>query len=451
MRLPEYPERTLYTTWDVSYAQLTCQNPEAAKLLTLLAYFDNQCVWYKLLLAGSCAEERPSWFANITKDIFAFEDAIAALVDYCFVEAHHTTKSYSVHVCVHDWILECLNCNVDLCQYWFAFDCVAFSINQDNEESLSALSYRPLAAHALRLVHHRFKGATDPENLPQHKQNEVLIVAKLLHEQDQYKAAEQLYLRALASREKSRRADDVSDPDIINSLGNLYRSQGNLAQSEEMYLQALAGRENQLGPDDILTLRVVNNLGALYVAQGRLTQAEQRYQRALAGKEDKLGPDDISTLSTVNNMGVMYDKAGRLAEAEEMYKRALAGREKQLKRNHCSTLKTINNLGALYAKQGKFAQAEEMYQIALAGKEETVGADHISTIKTIGNLGELYHRQGRLAEAAGMYERAWAGRAKVFGLEDPSTRLIEDELEKLHLSLGQRWSELKRRWGHALK
>ena len=54
--LPEYRERTLYTTWDLSFAQIKRQDPCAASLLTLLAYFDNQDVWYELLAAGQDRE-----------------------------------------------------------------------------------------------------------------------------------------------------------------------------------------------------------------------------------------------------------------------------------------------------------------------------------------------------------------------------------------------------------
>ena len=52
LQLQEYQDRTLYTTWDLSYTRLESEDPDAAKLLKLLAYFDNQSIWYELLHAG---------------------------------------------------------------------------------------------------------------------------------------------------------------------------------------------------------------------------------------------------------------------------------------------------------------------------------------------------------------------------------------------------------------
>jgi hypothetical protein len=63
----------------------------------------------------------------------------------------------------------------------------------------------------------------------------------------------------------------------VNNLGNLYSDQGKLAEVEQMYVRALAGKEKALGPDHTSTLATVNNLGNLYWAQGKLAEAEQMY------------------------------------------------------------------------------------------------------------------------------------------------------------------------------
>ncbi|KAF3492138.1 uncharacterized protein GIQ15_01655 [Arthroderma uncinatum] len=60
-RLQEY-DRTLYTTWDLSYTALESDDPDAAKLLKLLAYFDSQSISYKLLRAG-LTDGSPRWLS----------------------------------------------------------------------------------------------------------------------------------------------------------------------------------------------------------------------------------------------------------------------------------------------------------------------------------------------------------------------------------------------------
>jgi len=45
---------------------------------------------------------------------------MGTLVDNCLVEAHPATRSYSMHNCVHDWMLPQLNKTVTQHQYWYA-------------------------------------------------------------------------------------------------------------------------------------------------------------------------------------------------------------------------------------------------------------------------------------------------------------------------------------------
>jgi hypothetical protein len=153
--LPDYPTRTLYTTWDLSLTQIKQQNAQAAKLLAFLAYFDHQDIWYELLRAGQGAD-RPAWFTELISDKFSFESAMRTLTRYCLVESHGQTGSYSLHVCVHDWTLDGLNCDVDSSHYWLAFDCVAGHVRLEDWNDLSALGYRRLTPHAVRLAHARF-------------------------------------------------------------------------------------------------------------------------------------------------------------------------------------------------------------------------------------------------------------------------------------------------------
>ncbi|KAI2822751.1 hypothetical protein CBS133816_9241 [Aspergillus niger] len=358
LQLQEYQDRTLYTTWDLSYTLLEREDPDAAKLLRLLAYFSNQSVWYELLHAGF-TEDSPKWLHQMIEDEVIFDSVMRVLTDYSFLEVKASLKSWSMHRCVHDWTLAVLNKDIDLQQYWYAFDCIAESISKDGWEfdDFRHLSYSRLAAHATRLVllhqHNNILYSMTPHYL-----KKVADIAGLLKDQVQLKPAEEMYQRALAGYEKALGPDHTSTLDTVNDLGILYFEQGKLKEAEEMFQLALAGLEKALGPDHTSTLATVNNLGLLYSDQGKLKEAEEMYQRALAGREKKLGPDHISTLATVNNLGLLYRNQGKLRTAEEMYQRALAGHEKILGPDHTSTLATVNNLGFLYRNQDKLKYAE---------------------------------------------------------------------------------------------
>src|SRR5271155_123965 len=126
-------------------------------------------------------------------------------------------------------------------QYWLAFNCLASHI--DDWDNLSALRYRRFVPHAVRLVHERFQKVGSQQEWLQHKLTETHVIARLLNAQVQYKAAERMYVRALAGKEKALGSAHASTLDPVTDLGVLCWAQGKLAEAEQMHERALAGRE----------------------------------------------------------------------------------------------------------------------------------------------------------------------------------------------------------------
>ena len=115
--LLDYDDRTLYSTWNMSYQPIQGQDPSAAELSRLMAYLDNQDLWYELSQAGADADAEPSWRSEIIKSKARFNNAMSKLHDYSLVEVQ--LKSYSLHACVHDSSLEFLNRSFEInCIGW---------------------------------------------------------------------------------------------------------------------------------------------------------------------------------------------------------------------------------------------------------------------------------------------------------------------------------------------
>lgn len=62
----DYEERTLYSTWSVSFEQIRDQDPAAAEVLKLMAYLNNQDLWYGLFQGG--VDDAPAWWVDVLKD-----------------------------------------------------------------------------------------------------------------------------------------------------------------------------------------------------------------------------------------------------------------------------------------------------------------------------------------------------------------------------------------------
>ena len=237
-QLASYEDRSLYTTWQITFDRIQQQNPASASLLKLWAYFNRQDVWFELLRHTNSSDDR--WIQELTKDELSFNKAVALLCSFGLVDPDGALKQqfgsggYSVHSCVYSWTVFVLNKEWDESFARLALCCVASRVPM-RDETDSWILQRRLLQHAIRQEQAIFEDKVNIEGI------EWALV----------------------------------------SLGNLYADQGKLAEAEAMYTRALQGKEEALGPKHTSTLDTVNNLGALYKDQGKLAEAEAMLTRAL--------------------------------------------------------------------------------------------------------------------------------------------------------------------------
>jgi tetratricopeptide (TPR) repeat protein len=422
--LQDYPDRSVWTTWAISYQAIRNKDEATANLLLLWSFLDNKDLWFGLFTAA-CERSRgaeqmlSAWIEDIANSEIRFNRAMQLLRNYSLVEETIEAKSYATHPVVHQWARhsqgKCYE--TKLCQ--LAIVTVGWATPIESTRNYYVLSRRFLS-HAQPCFRHIVENKvvwsgnaderSDEETDKAREQGVILQATNelgiLYYGQNKLEEAELLYERVLRGKEELFGPTHISTLNTVNNLGALCYGQGKPIEAEQMYERALRGKEELLGPTHISTLETVNNLGAIYADQGKLGEAEQMYERALRGKDELLGPTHFSTLQTANNLGVFYKHQGKLGKAEQMYERALRGKEELLGPTHISTLDTVTNLGIFYADQGKPAEAEQMFKRALRGKEDLLGPTHTSTLNIVGNLGTFYFHQGKLDKAEPMYKRA---------------------------------------------
>ncbi|QPC63176.1 hypothetical protein HYE67_005407 [Fusarium culmorum] len=255
-----YEDRAMYSTWNISYQNVEKRSKSSAMLLKLWAYFDHDDLWYELLCGAD--ESAPPWLQTLT-DKLTFTESMRLLCNHGLVDANTVirkseveSQGYSVHGCVHAWIVGALHKQTDADMVQLAARCVASLVPSKQDKEYWRTQQR-LLQHADRCFEMVAKGT---------------------------------------------RGYDF-EPWIDAALGSLYDDQGRLDKAETMYDRALQGKEKTLGPEHTSTLDTVNNLGILYKSQGRLDKAEEMYDRALQGYEKALGSPNFETyLPTLNTL-----------------------------------------------------------------------------------------------------------------------------------------------------
>lgn len=95
--LREYGDRSVLTTWIMSYEQVQKQSEEAACLLKLWGFLDNRDLWYELIAADvdlDAGVDIPAWLLDIVEEELSFADAMGLLSRYSLVEGKEGIESY---------------------------------------------------------------------------------------------------------------------------------------------------------------------------------------------------------------------------------------------------------------------------------------------------------------------------------------------------------------------
>lgn len=316
--LYEYPERTLSSTWTISFNHVRALNEDAAELLQFLAFFSPQDIWYELIKAG--ASSAVPWICRVTRNHIHFTRAMAHLCNYSLVEI--TGGSYQLHTCFHDWLVHRLPSPPPKPLFVAALRCVIASIPSDSSPKGWA-KRRRLSNHMEHLGSDRlvegWRAYIVDETVSHAAQNFATEQSSL----GLFLQAEKMLIRVLDKMEISLGPSHTSTLQTLNFLGSLYRYQGRLHEAEQMSVCTLKKCEKSLGPVHSLTLDIVVELGIQCLAHGRIEEAEQLLVRALAGLKEILRPSDPSILCVITHLSAVYVNQGKLEEAESLTAHAL--------------------------------------------------------------------------------------------------------------------------------
>jgi hypothetical protein len=106
--LHDYPDRSVWTTWAISYQAIRDKCEHTANLLLLWSFLDNKDLWHGLF-ADACkasagtAKMLTTWVGEIASSEVVFSQAIRLLRNYSLIEEMEETESYTIHPVVHRW------------------------------------------------------------------------------------------------------------------------------------------------------------------------------------------------------------------------------------------------------------------------------------------------------------------------------------------------------------
>ncbi|KAI5842037.1 hypothetical protein BZA05DRAFT_208713 [Tricharina praecox] len=462
--------RTIFTTWEISFASLSHPAQELLLLCGFLAHADIPDKLFEgCQLLFDWAGEGEEWLLESRAELFRISLA----------RRNGSRDAFWIHPVVHLWARERLDARSQqtkaqealiLCgriskdynaksrqdwdferRVWSHMDTVRRSIIRTEPTTPimvnAALVFysaaqlgRIYASHRLdKPVANLFEwslagqeellGKDHPDTL-----STVNYMADVFSYQSEYDKALEWYQRALDGREKSLGNDHPDTLTTVDNMAGVFRSQGQYEKALEWRQRALVGREKSLGKDHPDTLNIVNNIADVFSSQGQYDKALEWNQRAHDGYEKLLGKDHPATLTTVHNIAHIFTSQCEYDKAQEWYQRALDGYEKSLGKEHPITLTTVNSIAGVFSFQGQYEKALEWNQRALVGREKSQGKNHRNTLTTVNDIASVFGSQGEYDKALVWYQRALDGYEKSLGKDHPDTFTIVNNMAHIFTS-----------------
>ncbi|KAG8720189.1 hypothetical protein FRC09_009986 [Ceratobasidium sp. 395] len=438
-------EKTVYTTWVMSYERL---KPYTQRTLGLLAYLHH----------GGITEEMFKWAASNTDwtptippnneelvtrqyvrecltpfldadghwDPNAFSTVMDELVLYSLIDYDRVNEAFALHVLVQDWTCTMLP-HSKTTAMMHTSHLLALSVNWS--DAPEAHTYRRgLLVHVSKLL----------STLGASNVNDAVFFAMVYRENGRWKEEEVLEVRVL---DESKQVLGARHFDTLRSMNNLaltYSNQGRWDEAEALQVRVLGARKQALGELHPRTLTSMDNLALTYSSRGRWAEAEALQVRVVDARNQTLGEQGADTLRSMNNLALIYLNQGRLDKAEGLLARVLDARKQALGDLHPDTLATMHNLAGTYSNQGRWSEAEALQVQVIDASKQTLGELHPNTLTCMNNLANTYSDQGRWDEAEALEVRVLDGRKQTLGGLHPEALLSMYNLASTYLSQGRR-------------
>ncbi|KAJ7754777.1 P-loop containing nucleoside triphosphate hydrolase protein [Mycena metata] len=369
---------TVYTTWQMSFDQLT---PPAAMLLQHFSFLHYNGISeeifryasrYKFPANGPSKEEvqEPleflSHFLRPTGewDSLQFLDATNEIQSYSLISFDVEKKLFFIHPLVHAWSRATVQNPKKAMSIMGSILGMAVSERSQRDTQLASLLLCPHIELVLQM---------DAEVALTFRYQYALI----FWEGGKYKHSEEL-LEEVLQKQKQVLSED--HPDTLLTMGNLANSYSDLGEhqrAQELKSVVLEKQKQLLGEDHPDTLLTMGNLASSYSDLGEHQRAQELMGVVLEKRKQLLGDDHPDTLLTMGNLASSYSNLGEHQKAKELEIIVLEKQKQVLGENHPDTLHAMGNLASSYSALGEHQKAKELKSVVLEKQKQVLCEDHL--------------------------------------------------------------------------
>lgn len=159
-----------------------------------------------------------------------------------------------------------------------------------------------------------------------------------------------------------------------------------------------AARVERLSGAPLAQARMLDALGRVHMSLGDLAKADEFTTRALQIRQDQLGEDHLETAASASRLAEVRRQRGDYAQAESLVRAVLALRRTALGPNHPDVAESLRQLSALRVYRGDLTAAVSLMREAIDVRRAAGFADDSLTIRDLLTLGMTMWRRGQVRE-----------------------------------------------------
>jgi CHAT domain-containing protein len=148
------------------------------------------------------------------------------------------------------------------------------------------------------------------------------------------------------------------------NLANIYRFEKKHKEAEELYLKAIAIKEKKLGTHPDLA-HLKKGLAQLYMEMGKTAEVEKLLQSAYDINKKKLGEKNPATVSVQQELANYYRFTNNAAKALELITKVTTAKKEIYGEAHPSYVQALEDLALAQWENNKIAETKANYKIVL--------------------------------------------------------------------------------------
>lgn len=198
------------------------------------------------------------------------------------------------------------------------------------------------------------------------------------------------------------------------------RAEGRLNEAEARYREALAGLTRAVGRNHPDCATILNNLGRIRASMGDLKAAQRLHEEAVAAFEQSAqGADHPYFSKALAHLAEVLEARKRFGRAVAVRERALALDESREGATGALIATHLERLAWMEYKRSRLARAIAFQERAVSLRAQQAGSNSVGAAERVTSLAALYFRVGRFDEAAARFASAVPILEAHWGATDP--------------------------------